>query len=107
MPYVKRESVLQPNFLASQKYTAFTYQISDAGVAADAKGRKIVPAGTVYPANDATAIGILLNDIEVTPGPQPGAVLVDAWILEARLPVAPAAAAKTALAGKIKFKTVV
>lgn len=107
MPYVKRESVSQPNFLASADFVSFTYQISDAGVVADAKGRKIVPAGTVYPANDATAIGILLNDIDVTTGPQPGAVLVDAWILEARLPVAPAATAKTALAGKIKFKTVV
>ncbi|WP_438435414.1 hypothetical protein [Gorillibacterium sp. sgz500922] len=107
MPYIKRESVSQPNFLASSDYTSFTYQISDAGVAANAKGRKIVPAGTVWPANDGTAVGILLNDIDVTAGPQPGAVLVEAWILEARLPVAPAAAAKTALAGKIKFKTVV
>ncbi|SDR82025.1 hypothetical protein SAMN05444162_0119 [Paenibacillaceae bacterium GAS479] len=105
--YVKSESVKQVNFLASSKFTSFTYQVSDTAVTPDAKGRKIFPAGTVYPANDATAIGILLNDIDVTTGPQPGAVLVDAWILEARLPVAPAAAAKTALAGKIKFKTVV
>ncbi|MCM3747448.1 hypothetical protein M3223_08780 [Paenibacillus pasadenensis] len=103
--YVQKTSVTQPNFLASAKFTSFTYQVSDAGVLANAQGRKIVPAGTVYPANDATAIGLLLNDIDVTTGPQPGAVLVEAWVLEARLPVAPAAAAKTALAGKIKFKT--
>lgn len=107
MPYVSKSSVTQPNFLASADFTSFTYQVSDSGVAANAQGRKIVPAGTVYPLNDATAIGILLNDVDVTTGPQPGTVLVDAWILEARLPVAPAAAAKTALAGKIKFKTVV
>ncbi|MBY9078298.1 hypothetical protein KIH86_17690 [Paenibacillus sp. HN-1] len=107
MVYVKKESVSQPNFLASADFVSFTYQISNTGVTADAKGRKIVPAGTVYPANDATAIGILLSDVDVTNGPQPGAVLVEAWVLEARLPVAPVAAAKTALAGKIKFKTVV
>lgn len=106
MVYVKRESVSQPNFLASQKYTAFTYQISDSGVTADTEGRKIVPAGTVWPANDATAVGILLNDIDVTTGPQPGAVMVEGWVLQARLPVAPAAAAITAMKG-IKFKTVV
>ncbi|WP_138496342.1 hypothetical protein [Paenibacillus pinistramenti] len=107
MVYVKRTSVSQPNFLASQKYVSFTYQISDSGVTADSKGRKIVPAGTVWPANDATAVGILLNDIDVTSGPQPGAVMVEGWVLQARLPVVPVAAAITALAGKIKFKTVV
>lgn len=107
MPYIKNSGTKSEiNFLASAKYTAFTYQISNAGVAADADGRKIVPAGTVWPANDATAVGILHDDIDVTNGPQPGSVIVDAWILEARLPVAPAAAAKTAMKA-IKFKTVV
>ncbi|MEC0234452.1 hypothetical protein P4H71_08950 [Paenibacillus kribbensis] len=106
MPYVKRENVAQPNFLASADYTAFTYQVEATGVTADAKGRKIVKAGTVYPANDSTAIGLLLNDVDVSTGPQPGSVLVEAWVLEARLPVPPAAEAKTAMKG-IKFKKVV
>jgi hypothetical protein len=107
MPYVKdygkREDI---NFLASAEYTAFTYQVSNSGVAANAQGRKIVPAGTVWPANDATAVGILLTDTDVTEGPQPGSVMVDGWVLEARLPVAPAADAKTAMKA-IKFKKVV
>ena len=107
MPYVKDYGTKnQINFLASAKFTAFTYQISNSGVTANAQGRKIVPAGTVYPVNDATAIGILLTDTDVTEGPQPGSVIVEGWILEARLPVAPAAAAKTAMK-EIKFKTVV
>ncbi|PYI57029.1 hypothetical protein [Paenibacillus flagellatus] len=107
MPYVKSYGPIQEiNFLASAQFTAFTYQVDDAGVTANAQGRKIVPAGTVYPANDATAIGILLTDTDVTEGPQPGSVLVEGWILEARLPVAPAAAAKTAMPA-IKFKKVV
>ncbi|MEK3788758.1 hypothetical protein [Paenibacillus sp. FSL K6-1230] len=106
MPYVKREIVTQVNFLASADYTAFTYQVDDTDVTPDTKGRKIVKAGTVYPANDATAIGLLMNDVDVTTGPQPGSVLVDAWVLEQRLPATPAADAKTAMKG-IKFKKVV
>jgi hypothetical protein len=107
MPYVKSYGTkTEVNFLASSKFTSFTYQVSNAGVTANAEGRKIVPAGTVYPANDATAFGILLTDTDVTEGSQPGAVVVDGWILEARLPVVPTAAAKTAMKA-IKFKTVV
>ncbi|AGR47526.2 hypothetical protein ABOUO_6 [Brevibacillus phage Abouo] len=107
MPYVKdygkREEI---NFLASQKYTSFTYQVSDKDVIANKEGRKIVPAGTVYPSNDDKAIGILFVDVDVTEGPQPAPILVDAWILEARLPKAPTAEAKAAMK-KISFKTVV
>lgn len=101
--YVQNESISQVNFLASAKVQAFTYQVSDAGVSANDKGRKIVPAGTVYPANDATAVGILYTDVDVTHGPQPGAVIVEGYILEARLPAAPVAEAKTALK-EIKFR---
>jgi len=98
--YDKAEDV---NFLASSRFTSFTYQVSDVGVTANAEGKKIVPAGTVYPANDATAIGILYTDVNVSEGPQPGAVLVDAWVIGSRLPVAPTADAKTAMKN-IKFK---
>lgn len=107
MPYVKNYGkVEQINFLASAKYVAFTRQIDDTGVTANAQGRKIVPAGSVYPANDATAIGITLTDTDVTEGPAPGSVLADAWILEDRLPEAVDADAKEALAANsnIKFK---
>lgn len=110
MPFVKGKTVVSEiNFLASSKVIAHTYQISDEGVTANAQGRKIVPAGTVYPANDATAIGITYTDTDVTEGPQPGSVIIDAWILEARLPVAPSTTAKTALAANsgIKFKKTV
>lgn len=102
--YVKKPvKVEQINFLASAKYQNFTYQVSNVGVAANAEGRKIVPAGTIYPANDATAVGILFNDVDVTEGPQPGAVMVEGYVLSARLPVAPTDEAKTALK-EIKFR---
>ena len=69
---------------------------------ANAKGRKIVPAGTVYPANDATAKGIIYQDVDVTNGPQEASCIVEGYILKDRLPVAPAEAAITALK-EIKF----
>lgn len=98
MPYVsnvqKAESV---NFLASSKVQSFTYQVSDVGVVADSNGKKIVKAGTVLPANDGTAKGILYSDVDVTNGPQPGSLIDQAYILEARLHTAPSAEAKTAL----------
>lgn len=102
--YVKNfGTTSQVNFLASADFQAFTYQISDAGVVADANGKKLVPAGTIYPLNDATAVGITYTETDVTHGPQPGSVIVEGYILEGRLPVAPVAAAKTALK-EIKFR---
>ncbi|MFD1203584.1 hypothetical protein ACFQ38_00335 [Sporosarcina contaminans] len=103
MPYVgKVQKFERVNFLASAKVQAFTTEVSDVGVAAGADGRKIVKAGTVLPANDATAKGILYNDVDVTEGPQPGSLIVEAYILEDRLPAAVDALAKAELT-EIKF----
>lgn len=98
--YGKVENI---NFLASAKFQSFTTQVSDSGVTAGDDGRKVVPAGTVYPANDATAEGILLNDVDVTEGPQPGALVVEAYVIEERLPAAVSAEARTALT-EIKYR---
>ena len=103
MPYFKKSTHSRVNFLASSKVQSFTTEVSDVGVAANAEGKKIVLAGTVYPANDGTAKGIIYNDVDVTHGSQPGALIVEAYILEARLPVAPSEAAKTVLK-EIKFR---
>lgn len=100
--YFKKETAQQVNFLKSAHFVSFTTQVESTGVAADSNGRKIVKAGTILPKNDTTAKGILLTDVDVTEGPQPGALVVEAYVLEARLPVAPDAAAKTALK-EIKF----
>lgn len=100
--YFKKESVEQINFLKSAHFISFTTQVESTGVTAGADGRKVVKAGTILPKNDATAKGILLTDVDVTEGPQPGALVVEGYVLEARLPVAPDATAKTALK-EIKF----
>lgn len=104
MPYVKGvTNYNRVNFLASSKVQSFTTLVSDAGVTADANGKKIVRAGTVLPANDASAKGILYNDVDVTHGPQPGSLIVEAYILEAHLHTSPSDEAKTALT-EIKFR---
>lgn len=104
MPYVKPiQKADRINFLASSKVQAFTYQVSDAGVSANSDGKKIVKAGTILPANDETAEGILYTDVDVTNGPQPGSLIVEAYVLEERLPAPPSTEAKTALT-KITFR---
>lgn len=94
-------------FLANNEdCTRETKQISATGVTADADGGKHVPMGTIYPANDATAIGILYEDVDVTVGDMPGSVVTAGTVYLDRLPVAPAEAAKTALEGRgFKFIT--
>lgn len=101
--YVSKETASQINFLASARFQSFTHQVEDTGVSADANGRKIVPAGTILPANDATAEGILLTDVDVTHGPQPGALLVEGYVIAERLPEAPSAEAKSAMQ-EIKYR---
>ena len=59
----------------------------------------IVPAGAVIPANDATAKGILYEDIDVTYGEQLGSIVTTGTIYGDRLPAALASAAATALKG--------
>lgn len=75
---------------------ARTFEKDDAA-ATTVDGRKIIKAGTVYPANGATAIGIVFNDMDVTDGDKTGALLIHGFVKTAALPVAPAAEAKTAL----------
>ena len=75
---------------------AHTFTKDDAAATA-VDGRKIIKAGTVYPTNDASAKGIVFNDIDVTNGDVTGALLIHGFVKTAALPVAPAAAAKTAL----------
>lgn len=60
-------------------------------------GTKYVPAGAVYPTNDASAIGFVYEDIDVTDGAMPGSVVVKGTVVEDKLPAAVAATAKPVL----------
>lgn len=70
---------------------------SDPCVTTYPDGRKIVKAGTIYPANDNTACGVVFHDYDVTNGDITGAVILHGWIKTRALPVIPTAAAKAAL----------
>lgn len=81
----KSVKVTQPvEILANDHYVAVEYDCS-ALTATDG----IVKAGTIVPANDATAIGVLLYDVKKDENPN-GAVVIHGFIKKDKLPVAPA-----------------
>lgn len=92
----------QPAFVSSDHIISRTRTATKA-MGTTENGRTILKAGTVYPANDATAEGIVLHDIDLTHGDQPVGVMVEGYVYEARLPQTIAAAAKTAMK-EIKFE---
>lgn len=82
-------------FLASQHYINFSTTISNVGVTADENGRKYVLAGTLIGVDGKAAAtgtvatkavaGILFATVDVTYGPQPGALMQEGYVLEGRL----------------------
>lgn len=89
------------NFLKTDKIVSFSEKmLKSKGI--DVNGRKIIKAGTIYPANDATAKGIVLYDVDVTGGDTVGALMVEGYVIASRLHTQPDQAAKTALK-EIKF----
>lgn len=91
-------------------YVALAVTVDDQGVTANSEGKKIVPAGTIVGGgfltdqtkkatkmNDTSAEGVLLNDVDVTYGPAPGAVVIHGFINLDKLPEEPTADAIGAL----------
>lgn len=89
----KTEILMYPDHYVAD---AHTFLQNDAA-AATVNGRKIIKAGTVYPANGATAIGVVFQDVDVTDGDASGALLVHGFVDASKMPEQPAAAAQTAL----------
>lgn len=84
---------------------AFAVKLMDGDLAVAVNGRKIIKAGTPYPANDATATGLVLHDYDVTDGAVEGAVMYSGAVSAAKITangVTIAEAVKTANP-KIKF----
>ncbi len=92
-------------FLAHEDCVRETRQIAQEGASTASNGGKFVKMGTPYPANDGTAIGIVYEDVDVTTGDMPGSVVTKGVVIEDRLPVELAGAAKSALAA-LGFKFV-
>lgn len=99
MAYVTNISgVPRPNFLESETgLVTKTYGIPQSLGAAEG-ARKVVAAGTPFPANDATAVGIVFTDTDVTGDDAAGSVMVAGRALKERLNLAEAAV--TALAAR-------
>ena len=92
----------RPNFLASEvslRTVTYTFASSYAGYVTE-NGRKIIKAGSIYPTNDASAVGIVFQDVDITDGDKVEALMVAGHYYSDKLPVAPDTTAKTALAGK-------
>jgi hypothetical protein len=79
--------------LANDHYVAIEY---DCSALSGTDG--VVKAGTVVPANDATAVGVLLYDVKLAENPN-GAVVIHGFVKKAKMPAQPASAAVTALKG--------
>lgn len=79
----------------------------DSPLAKTVGSRKIIKAGTPFPANDASCTGIVFNDYDVTDGDENGAVLVRGHVnvakAQANAGVTYAAGVKTSLAGRVIF----
>lgn len=73
--------------------------LKGSSLAQDVNGRKIVKAGTVYPANDSTAVGVVAEDYDVTDGDKAGAVIYIGSIDKNKMPEVPTAEALTAMKG--------
>ena len=74
------------NILANDHFVAVPYDCTNLTALAT---EGIIPAGTIIPANDATAVGVLLTDVVLAENPN-GTIVVHGFINKSKLPVAPA-----------------
>lgn len=88
----------RPNFLESEVGLVLKTREIPASLGVQDGNYKTVAPGTPFPSNDANAVGIVFESVDVTSGNMPGSVLVAGRVLAENLNLA--TAAKTALAGK-------
>lgn len=85
MKYTAHAVTRTAEILYNDHYVAMPYDCS--AIEANAEG--IIPAGTIIPANDATAKGVLLSDVDKAGNPN-GTIVIHGFIKKAKLPAAPA-----------------
>ena len=95
------ERTHEKEFLASEKIVPFTCTVVSDGVEVDEDGRKVVHKGSLIAASGKAVkvtagdtvsfsedpVGILLEAVDVTYGAQPGALLVEGYVIGERLPI--------------------
>lgn len=98
MIFQKTDVLTGTEILYNAHYVAVPFDCSDLTSLAT---NGVIPAGTIVPANGATATGVLLHDVVLAENPN-GTAVVDGFIKVAKLPATPVSAALTALK-KITF----
>ncbi|MGL5642228.1 MAG: hypothetical protein ACRDDM_08165 [Paraclostridium sp.] len=94
--YTNSKEILKYDHFVSEKVILTQTNATTVGA------KKIVRAGTILPANDATAKGVVLYDVDVTNGDEIGALVIHGFIDKTKIPSTPDVAAITALP-MIKF----
>lgn len=86
-------------FLGHEECTRETREMPTTLAVTAGDGSKYVPMGTIYPANDATAEGIVYEDVDVTTGDMPGSIVTSGFVFPARMRVVPTTVAINAMTG--------
>ena len=96
MKFTEKKFAQGVNILANDHYVAIPYDCSELAALAT---NGVIKEGTIIPANDATAIGVLLNPVVLAENPN-GTVVIHGFIEKSKLPAAPA---DTVALAQIKF----
>jgi hypothetical protein len=91
---VEKNWLKNPDTVVSYSHT---FKKDDANAELNDLNRKVIPCGTIIPANDGTAIGIAFDEVDVTDGDVAGSLLVHGDVVASKLPQTISAEAKTAL----------
>ena len=85
MKFTSKSVSQEKLILANDHYVAIPYNCESlSSLATDG----VIKAGTIIPANNATAIGVLLNDVVLAENPN-GSIVIHGFIKKSKLPVAP------------------
>ena len=82
---IEREFAQGKTILKYFDYKGAACVVPASGVEADGNGKKIVKAGTPFPADNGTCKGYLLHDVDVTQGDAPGTFIFEGSIDNKRL----------------------
>ena len=86
MKFTTKGVVQGVNILANDHYVAIPYDCSAlSALATDG----VIKEGTIIPANDATAIGVLLSPVTLAENPN-GTIVIHGFIKKSKLPAEPA-----------------
>lgn len=86
MKFTSKNVAQGVNILANDHYVAIPYDCTElTALATDG----VIKAGTIIPANNATAKGVLLNDVVLAENPN-GTIVIHGFIKKSKLPAAPA-----------------